>query len=152
MAYDKTAGMGTHFIPRGTTVLGSENLLGAVAVHGGWVCVKRCKVKALLFTVDTAVVTPGAVAVAKAWKQTPPGNTATQVAVGTLTFPVAGLVAGKVLRKAVTPIKFNVGDELSFDHTTQVSGTSAAGIGYYGIEADQQEEVPGGETNITASA
>jgi hypothetical protein len=149
MSYGAGNGLFGNFIPRGTGPLGSENLLAAVAVHGGLICLKRCKVKALLFVVETAVVTPTAPASVKFWKQTTVGNTSTQSSCGVLNIPNAAV--GAVLRKAITPVTFEVGDELSYEHITQVAGASAAGIGYYAVEIDQVDETPANEANITAS-
>ena len=141
-----------NFIPKGTTPLGAETLTAAVAVHGEMICVRNCRVKRIMFYVETTIAANTAAPVVTFRKRPTPGSSSGQSTIGTLTIPDL-TAAGKVLYKDVTPVLLEVGDSICFDHTTQATdGTSAAGGGYYAFEADDDPEDPRNCADMVASA
>lgn len=149
--YDKLMANGC-IVPKGTGVLGVETLSAAAAVHGGYLVMKRCKIKRLFFAVSTAVAADSAAPVVE-FNRRPTLDSATgEVQLGQLTIP-DGATAGKVYYKDIDPVTLEVGDELSLEHVTQAAdGSSAAGAGYYGFELEEDQEHIANESDAVESA
>jgi hypothetical protein len=139
-------------VPLGTTPLGVETVSAAVAVHGEFMVLRRCKIKRIMFIVTVAVAANSTAPVVTFRKRPTPNSSSGQSTIGTLTLPdLTGI--GKVLYKDVTPISLAVGDSICLDHTTQaVDGSAAAGAGYYAFELEFDPEVPANESDMIASA
>jgi len=151
MSYERGSNQLEFFAPRGTAPLAIEAIDATAAVHGGLVCTRRCAVKRLMFILETAVVGTST-APAVEFNRRPTIASATgEVLLGTLTMPDATAL-GTVVYKDIDPVTFEVGDELSFEHTVQAAGGTVAGDGYYAVLCIDDPEVPGNETNMLASA
>lgn len=139
------------FIPRGTTPIGIEAIDAAVAVHGGMLCIRKCKVTRLMFYEETLVVATTTAPAVEFNRRPTVGSSAGEVLCGTLTIPDATPI-GEVIFKDIDPVVFYVGDELSFEHTVQCVGGTVAGDGYYAVECEDMPEEDGNMSHMTASA
>lgn len=151
MSYPERGSYFEFFTPIGSGTLDSHDLSDVAAINGGAICHRRCRVTAILFLVTTQVAANTTAPTVTFRKRPTPGSSSGQSTVGVLTFP-DGTAAGKIVRKAVSPVEFKAGDELTFDHTVAAadSGT-AAGEGYYQVEAQAVSEVPGNEGDYVTS-
>jgi hypothetical protein len=143
--------MFNYFVPRGTTPLGIEAIDAAAAVHGGMACIRRCKVKRLLFVLETAVVGTSTAPVVEFNRRPTIASSSGEVALGTLTIP-NGTALGKVVFKDIDPVTFKPGEELSFELLTQAVGGTVAGDGYYAVECDDFPEEDPNLSNMLESA
>lgn len=140
------------FMPRGTSPLAIEAIDAAAAVHGGYVCMKRCKVVAIYFALETLVANDATAAVLEFNRRPTIASSSGEVAIGTLTIPDATAI-GAVVYKRVTPVTFNPGEELSLELLTQgVDGSSVAGDGYYGFDIEEFPEEPANDSSMVESA
>lgn len=149
MAYLEEQSVGA-IVPNGTAVLGTETVSAAVAVHGEYIVMKRCKITRLLFTVTTAVVGPTTAPVVAFKKRPTPGSTTGQSTIGTLTL-LDGTAAGKVVYKDVSPVTLEAGDAICLEHTVAATGGTPAGAGVYGFELQLDPEMPANEADMIAS-
>lgn len=140
-----------YFVPRGTAPLAIEAIDASVAVHGGLVCIKRCRVKKLMFVLETAVVGTSTAPAVEFNRRPTIASASGEILLGTLTIPDA-TTAGTVIYKDIDPVVFEVGDELSFEHTVQAAGGTVAGDGYYAVLVEDDQETSANETNMVASA
>ena len=141
-----------YFVPRGSAALDIEAVDAAAAVHGGHVCIKRCKVKRLLFVLETLVAADTTAPVVEYNRRPTIASATGEVQLGQITIPDA-TAAGQVMYKDIEPVTFEVGDELSFELVTQAADAgTAAGDGYYAVEVDESPEEPANESNMVASA
>lgn len=128
----------------------AEVLSASPAVYGGYLIAKRIHVMRLCFYVTATVVSD--VAVQVEFNRRPTYNSATgEELIGTLIIP-SGTAAGQVVYKDIPLTVLEVGDELSFEHTVQASGGSAAGAGFYAFVAELAPETPMSEDNMIESA
>ena len=151
MSYTRSQNMNEYFRPRGTAPLAIEAIDAAAAVHGGMVCIKRCAVYRLMFVLETAVVGTSTDPAVEFNRRPTIASASGEVLLGTLTIP-DGTALGKVVYKDITPVVFEVGDELSFEHSVQAVGGTVAGDGYYAVLCEGDEEIAGNEDNMLASA
>ena len=151
MSYERGSNMLEYFVPRGTAPLAIEAIDAAPAVHGGLVCVKRCAVKRLMFVLETAVVGTSTAPAVEFNRRPTIASASDEVLLGTLTIPNATAL-GTVVYKDISPVVFEVGDELSFESTVQAAGGSVAGDGYYAALCIDDPESAGNESNMLASA
>lgn len=134
-------------IPKSTAVFTAEDLTAAAAVHGGFLVMKQCKIKAIKFYVTTAINATTAPAVE--FNRRPTYNSSSgEILLGTLTIP-NGTAAGKVIVKEIDPVTLVPGDELSLEHTVLAS---SAGAGFYGFEIMDDPEVVENQSNVIESA
>jgi len=150
MSYEKATSMFEYFVPMTAVLATAETLSASAAVHGEMICVKRCKVRRIMFAVSTAVVATTTAPVVTFRKRVSPGTAGGQSTIGTLTIP-NGTALGKVLYKDVTPVEIQVGQTVCFDHTTAAVG-DPAGVGSYGFEVIEDPELAANESNMVASA
>jgi len=152
MSYEKSgSNLLEFFMPRGTAPLAIEAIDAAVAVHGGLVCVKRCAVKRLMFVLETAVVGTSTAPAVEFNRRPTIASASGEVLLGTLTIP-DGTALGSVIYKDIDPVVFEVGDELSLEHSVQAVGGTVAGDGYYAALCIDDPEVAANESNMIASA
>lgn len=151
MSYERASNMLNFFVPRGTAPLGIEAIDAAAAVHGGLVCVRRCAVKQLQFILETDVVATTTAPVVEFNRRPTIASSSGEIQLGTVTLPNAATL-GSVYYKNISPVVFEVGDELSFELLTQAVGGTIAGDGYYNVLCIADPEVPGNESNMIASA
>ena len=139
-------------VPVGTGVLGVETVSAAVAVHGEFLVLKRCKVKKFFFAITTTIAANSTAPQVVLKRRLAQGVTSGQSTVATLIIPDL-TAAGKVMYKTFTPFVLNPGDTICLEHTVQAAdGTAAAGAGYYGFELEDYPEEPGNEGDMVKTA
>lgn len=139
-------------IPAGTSVLAAEVLTAAAAVHGEWLVLKRMTVKRIFFVVTVLTASNTQNPTVTFRKRSASGVTSGQSTIGVLTIP-SGSAVGTILYKDVEPVELVPGNAIALDHTLQATDSgSAAGSGYYGLDAQETSEVPANESNMVASA
>lgn len=139
-------------IPEGTGMVGAETVSAAIAVHGSYLVMKQCRIKAIMFYITTAIAASTTAPAVRAQRRPTYNSSSGQVVLATLTLPDL-TAAGKVVYKACTPQTLYPGETLTFEHTIQaVDGSSAAGAGYYGFEIELDPEVPANQSKMLASA
>jgi len=151
MSYERPTSMFEFFQPRGTAPLAIEAIDASPAVHGGMFCTKRCQVKRLAFQLETAVVGTSTAPVVEFNRRPTIASASGEILLGNLTIP-NGATIGQVYYKDIEPVTFEVGDELSFEHTVQAAGGTVAGDGYYFVQCVASPENPVNEANMVASA
>ena len=150
MAYNQD--MSNYLMPRGTGVLGIEAIDASAAVHGGYVVMKRCKIKRLMFALETLVVADTTLAVLEFNRRPTIASGSGEIVIGTLTIPDATAI-GKVLFKDIDPVTLEVGDELSLELITQAADAgTVAGDGFYGFILEDDSEHAVEEDNMVKSA
>lgn len=146
MSYPQHSYMGA-IVPKSTAVFTAEDLSASPAVYGGFLVMKQCRIKAIMFYITTTIsaTTNPAIEV----NRRPTYNSSSgEVLLGTITLPTT-TAAGKVMYKLLTPTTLYPGDELSLEHTVQAS---SAGAGFYGFEIELDPETAPNQTNMVASA
>ena len=145
MAYTQPFMAGA-LIPKSTAVFTAEDLSAAVAVYGGFLITKQCKIKRIGFYVTTVISATTNPAVE--FNRRPTYNSSSgEILLGTLTIPTTTAV-GTVVYKDIDPVVLFPGDELSLEHTVQASAT---GAGFYVFEVCDDPEVPANQTKMLAS-
>lgn len=154
MAYTEEAG--TYLIPNiplATTtagVLREMDIGAASADHGEMICVRRCFVTRLKFTlVGEAAGGSGTAPTVVFTKRPTPLSATGETAIGTLTIP-DGTAIGKTVYKDVTPVNLAVGDSVEIAHTVGVTGPT--GIGFWSIDIEPDPEDARNESDMIASA
>lgn len=118
--------------------------------HGEFICVRRCKVKTLLFIVSLEAVSGTTTAPTVVFtKRVTPGSDTSAVAMGTLTIP-SGTALKKTVYKQITPMAFGPGDVIKVAWTIGVG--TPTGQGEVEIYAEEDPDVPENESNMIASA
>ncbi len=140
-------------IPLATTTAGvlREMDIGASSAdHGEMICVRPCKVVGISFIMvgELAGGTSAAPTVVFTKRPTPLSATAEAV-IGTLTIPDATAI-GKTVYKPVTPVSLAVGDSVEISHT--VGTGTPTGIGFWGIELNDEPEDPANNSDMVLSA
>lgn len=112
----------------------------------------KIRVRRILATVSTAIVSTGSVVITVFSRPTV-GSTASQVSLGTLTIPAAS-VAGSTFYKDLSTIVSGVkaGQSVAFAVSTAAAGGGAAGAVYCTFEAEEDPETASNQSNLTASA
>lgn len=112
----------------------------------------KVRVRRILATVSTAVVSTGSVVIT-VYSRPTVGSSSSQVTLGTLTVPAAS-VAGATFYKDLSTITSAVkaGQSVAFAVTTAAAGTGAAGAVYCTFEAEEDPETASNQSNLTASA
>lgn len=130
----------------------AEVLTAAAAVYGGYIVLKQCKIKRLMFVVTTLVASDTVAAVVEFNRRPTIDSSSGEVLLGQLTIP-DGSAVGAVIYKDIEPVTLVPGDELSLEHVTAATdGTAAAGAGFYGFELCDEPEQPANCSNMVASA
>lgn len=119
--------------------------LSGTGVHGySYLVLSPCAVKRFLAAVSTVLVGPATVVL----KRRPTFGSATgEVVLDTIVIPAAAPV-GQVMYSDFKMVELDVGDELVFEVT--VAATSGGAL--YGIEAENDPEVPAENSDMVASA
>ena len=152
MSYERGSNLLEYFMPLGSSALDLESVDASAAVHGEYVCVKRCKLKRFMFVVSVLVAADTTAPVVEANRRPTLGSSSGEVLIDQITIPDA-TAAGTVMYVDVDPVTFEVGDGLAFEHVTQAADAgTAAGDGYYGALFEDDPEVVGNESNMTESA
>lgn len=137
---------GTTSKPLACVDIGAAN-----ATHGEFVCVVPCVVRSAKFSVTAeAVVGTTTAPYVVLSKYGTPGAGGTQTVVGTITVPNASAV-GAVIYKQNLSVAFAPGDVMQIKHVIGTGG-SAAGQGNVDWYCEASPEVPGNNTDMTASA
>lgn len=117
---------------------------------GELICMRKCLVTRLGFTLTSEVAGGTSVAPTVVFKKRPtPQSSASQSTVGTLTVPDATAV-GKSVYKNNTPVQFNVGDSMYISWT--VGTGTPTGQGVYWYECEDCPEQPANNSDMIASA
>ena len=155
MSYERNGASANYFIPNiplaATTagVLREMDIGAASADHGELICVKDCVVKRVGFiAVGEAVSgTTSAPQVIFTKRPTPLSATDESVA-ATVTVP-SGTAVGSAIYKDIN-VAFKVGDSMEISHVVGVG--TPTGQGFYFMEAYDNQEVAGNNSELTASA
>ncbi len=139
------------FVPLGTGPLGVEDAAATAAVHGEYLCIRKCKVKRFMFGLTIACIATSTAPIVKAWRRPTLGSASAEVAIATLTIPDTTAI-GKVLYKKFAPVAFKPGEGLCFEHTQVCVGGSIACSGHYAMECEDSPEEPANESNMVLSA
>lgn len=138
-------------VPVGTGPLAIEDISAVAAVHGEYAFQVKAQVKRLYFQVTTLVAASVTAPVVRFSKRLKTGSDTNAVILGTLTIP-SGTPVGSIVYKDVLPVDFLPGNCLKLENTVQaVDGSSAAGQGLYGFEADFDFEQPANLSNMIKS-
>lgn len=132
-------------------VLKEMDIGASSADHGELVCVRRCRVVQIQFTLtgELAGGTSAAPQVVFTKRPTPLSSSGESV-VGTLTIPDATAVGKTVYKKLSSPVSFAVGDSMEISH---VIGTGTpTGQGHYSFICEEDPETPANESDMIASA
>lgn len=149
MSYPKA--VSNHLFPRGTAVLGIEAIDATAAVHGGYVVAKRCKIKRLMFVLQTLVVSSVTDAVVEFNRRPTINSGSGEVLLGQLTIPT-GTSIGTTIFLDIDPVTLEVGDELSLELAVQgVDASAVAGDGFYMFELEEDAENAKNEDNMVLS-
>jgi hypothetical protein len=141
-----------HFVPNGTTGLGPKTLTAGAGDVATFICVRKCQIKRIGVVVTTTAASNTAAAKETFYRRPTLGSNTNRVSLGDITIPDL-TVAGKVVYKDITPVKFSPGEELQFTHTTAATdSSSAAGAGSYFFELEDIPEQSANLTNMLASA
>ena len=115
------------FMPRGTAPLVIEAIDASAAVHGGYVCMKRCKVVAIYFALETLVANDATDAVLEFNHRPTMASSSSETVVGTLTIPDATAI-GAVVYKRVTPKVFSNEIVLGFNFSAFAAQSSMSAV------------------------
>lgn len=156
MGYPRTGGFLAFFKPM-IAVAGTSSIpLAAVDIgassgtHGEWVCFRACTVKQLQFILTLEAASGTSVAPTVVYKKyLIPGSSSGAVTLGTLTVPT-GTAIGKTVYKNITPVKMVVGQSIQITWT--VGTGTPTGMGEAELVAEADEEVPGNNSSMIASA
>lgn len=140
-------------IPLATTdagVLQEVDIGAASADHGEMLCVRRCFVTQLKFTMVGELAGGTSVAPTVVFKKRPTPLSATgETTIGTLTIPDATAI-GKTLFKDVTPVNLEAGDSMEIAHT--IGTGTPTGQGYWSVVIEPDPEDARNESDMIASA
>ena len=118
--------------------------------HGEMICIRSCKVKRLLFVVSGEAVSGTTTAPTVIFTKRPTPLSATdESAIGTLTIPT-GTAIGKVVYKDLDAIALAVGDSVEISWTVGVG--TPTGMGFWGLEVDEDPEEPANNSDMIESA
>lgn len=153
MSYERSSNMFEYFIPAGSAALDIEAVDAAAAVHGEMVCVKPCYIKRVFFNVAVAVAADTTAPVVEFNRRPTQGSATGEVLIDQITIP-DGTAAGTIMYVDLSsPVAIAAGETVAFEHVTQAADAgTAAGDGYYGFLCIDDPEVPGNQSNLTASA
>lgn len=119
--------------------------------HGEYLCVRRCIVEMLQFSLTGEVAGGTSVApTVVVTKRPTPKSASGASAVGTLTVPDATAVGKTVYKRLTSPVTFNVGDSM---HIAWTIGTGTpTGMGHFSAICQENPEQPANESDMVASA
>lgn len=127
-----------------------ESLTSAAVISRFMVMVPKVTVDMIAFAIKTATVSTGNIVVA--FKKRPTVGSATgESTIGSLTIPT-GIAAGKVYYKNISPVSFEIGEELVVEVTTAAAGGGAAGDGFSLFKASYSAEQLANISDAVASA
>lgn len=155
MSYERSLGHLAYCIPNipvATTTAGvlREIDVGASSAnHGEYVCIRACTVNRLGFIVTGEVIGGTSSAPTVVFTKRPTPLSATDESVmGTLTIPDTTAV-GKAIYSEIN-VDLEVGDSVEVAWT--IGSGSPTGMGHAFFQCEDKPEVPGNNTDLTASA
>jgi len=147
MSWPKKTGLG-YLIRASNAFDTGENLAAAAAVYGEYYVTKPCSVSELRFIVTTTIDATTTAPVIEINRRPTPGSSSGEVQICSMTIP-NGTAAGKVVCERFAPVQLNVGDTLAFEHVTQAAGSgTAAGVGFYDVLLDIDDESDGNQSDL----
>ncbi len=157
MAYTEK---GTHlnfFVPNiplannAAEVLKEVDIGASSADHGELICVRRCMVRQLQFTLTGEAASGTSVAPTVIFTKRPtPLSATSESAVGTVTVASGGAIGKTYYKLLASPIQFNVGDSMEISH---VVGTGTpTGMGHYSFICEEVLEQPTNESDMVLSS
>lgn len=154
MAY--TEEIGNYLIPNiplATTtagVLREMDIGAASANHGEMLCVRRCQVKRVQFTLVGELAGGSSVAPTVVFTRRPTPLSATgEVVIATLTIPNATAI-GKQVFKDFDPVTLEVGDSIEIAHT--IGTGTPTGQGFWSVKIEPMPEQAVNESDMIESA
>ncbi len=156
MSYEKKQGHLNFFMPNipfATTtsgVLREIDVGGSTAVHGEYVCYRKCLITRLAFAVTGEAISGTSVAPVVTFTKHPtPLSSSGAAVLDTLTLPT-GTAIGKVVYVDCTPTAFAVGDSLEISWT--IGTGTPTGMGHVYWECEDSPEQAANVTDMIASA
>lgn len=132
-------------------VLKEMDIGASSADHGELVCVRRCKVTHLQFTLTGEAASGTSVAPTVIFTKRPTPKSATGEAVmGILTIPSGAAIGKTYYKKLATPTQLEVGDSVELSWT--IGTGTPTGMGLYSMICVEDPETSANEGDMVASA